>query len=72
MTTHIIDASQRPPVLQRTLDPPSDISVAALTAARLLLRMKEGTHLAVITRKGGRVTVEPVQLVQGTTWEIGE
>ena len=70
---HIIDTTQAPPVTQRYTDTlPADVTPSAISAARVLLRMSEGTHFALITRRGGRLTVEPMLLKPEKSLELGE
>lgn len=70
---HVVDTTQHPPVTQRYTEAiPADVTPSALSTARALLRLQEGTHFAIITRRGGRLTVEPMQLIREKSIEIGE
>ena len=70
---HVIDTTQAPPVTQRYTDTlPPDVTPSAISTARALLRLAEGTHFAIITRHGGRLTVEPLRLIHEKRIELGE
>ncbi len=70
----LIDTTQHPPRITRlTENTPADLSPSAISLARELLRMPEGSNVATITRKGGRLTIEYVRLVPvDKPIEIGE